>query len=214
MTASARHVLVPGLFLATFASAAAPAPSVPAPPDLCRAERLGDLWCDHAGAGYVASVAIPSRLLFEAMDAHGHVLDLSSFTCPSCKAAIASDGFCEEHRTGFVGKLAYFSRLTYEMARGERKDPGTIRCPACRRHAETTGWCARHRLGMIGNVAIADRAAYDRAAKAVAILRAAVAMLPRCEGCAVAMVTDTECWPHRIPYVNGVAQPPTGPPRR
>jgi len=185
-----------------------------APPDPCLQERLADGWCDHAGAGYVANVAIPSRLLWDVMDAHGHVLDLTTVTCPACKAAIESDGFCDEHRTGFVRRLAYFSRLTYEMARGERKDPASIRCADCRRNAETTGWCARHRTGMIGNVAIVDRAAYDRAAKAVAILRAAVAMLPRCEGCAVAMVTDTECWPHRIPYVNGVAQPPTGPPRQ
>jgi hypothetical protein len=164
-----------------------------AAPDPCAEARRVDGWCEREGLGYVANVAIRSRLLYDALDAHGHVLDLSTFTCPTCKEAIATGGFCEEHRTGFVKKQAYFSRLTYEMARGERVDPARLRCPDCRRNAETTGWCAKHRTGMIGNVAIRDRAAWERADAAVRILRAAVEMLPRCEWCAIAMVTDTKC---------------------
>jgi hypothetical protein len=57
-------------------------------------------------------VAIPSRLLYDTMDAHGHTLDLSTFTCPSCRGAIDADGSCDEHRIGFVRKQAYYSRLT------------------------------------------------------------------------------------------------------
>ena len=170
-----------------------PAGEAAAAPDPCAEARRVDGWCEREGLGYVANVAIRSRLLYDALDAHGHVLDLSTFTCPTCREAIATGGFCEEHRTGFVKQQAYFSRLTYEMARGERVDPERLRCPDCRRNAETTGWCAKHRTGMIGNVAIRDRAAWERADAAVRILRAAVEMLPRCEWCAIAMVTDTQC---------------------
>lgn len=172
-----------------FAVAAAPAE----PDAACPRARLTDGWCEEEHVGYVANVAIRSRLLWDAMDAHGHVLDLSTFTCPTCRKAIDDEGFCERHRTGFVRRQAYFSRLTYEMARGERIDPATLRCAECRRHAETTGWCEKHRLGMIANVVIRDRPAWERADAAVQILRRAVDMLPRCEWCAIAMVTDTKC---------------------
>lgn len=179
-------------------------------PDCAEAWRI-DGWCEARGAGYVAGVVIPSRLLYETLDAHGHVLDLDTFTCPSCRKAIDTDGFCEEHRIGFVKKLAYFSRLTYEIGRGERVLPKDFRCADCRRHAEAgSGWCAKHRTGMVGSAAIRDRAAYDRAAAAVAVLKSAVGMLPRCEHCAVAMVTDTECWDHRITYQGGKPVPRPG----
>ena len=196
------------------ASATAAAPAIDAD---CAEARRTDGWCDARGVGYVAFVEIPSRLLYDTLDAHGHVLDLTTFTCPSCRRAIDTEGFCEEHRVGFVRRpttrepLAYFSRLTYEMARGARVEPASFRCAECRRHAEAGfGWCAKHRTGLIGSAAIRDRAAWDRAAAAVEVLRASVAMLPKCEHCAVAMVTDTECWDHKITYKDGKPLPRPG----
>lgn len=182
----------------------AQAPAAPTTACTCAAARLADGWCDVHQVGYVAMVRIPSRLVHDALDAHGHLLDLGTFTCPACRKAIDLDGFCDEHRTGFVRGEAYFSRLTYEMARGERVDPKRIECPVCRRNVDQPGWCPKDGRGMIGNVAIGDRAAYNRAAASVAVVRAAAAMAARCEGCAVAMVTDTECWRCRITYRNGV----------
>jgi len=192
--------------------------SSPEQPCTCAEARLADGWCGTHRVGYVAMVRIPSRLVYDALDAHGHVLDLDTFTCPACRKAIDAGGFCDEHHTGFVRKEAYFSRLTYEMARGERLDPAGIACPACRRNSASLGWCARDGRGMVGVVAIRDRSAYDRAAAAVTVVRAAAETVTRCEGCAVAMVTDTECWRCRITYRNGLAQPrvspsPVSPPR-
>jgi hypothetical protein len=196
------------LFAATLLGAVAPAPAEPA--CTCPQARLTDGWCDVHHVGYVAMVRIPSRLLYDTLDAHGHLLDLSTFTCPACRQAIDDDGFCAEHRIGFVRRQAYYSRLTYEMARGERIKPEAIACRACRAHVDSPGWCDRHRLGMIGNVVIRDRPAYDRAAASVLVLRDAVAMLPRCEHCSVAMVTDTECWDHKIRYKDGKPVPRAG----
>ena len=177
----------------------------------CPEAKLRDGWCDTHETGYVAMVAIPSRLLYDTMDAHGHTLDLSTFTCPSCRKAIDADGFCDEHRIGFVRKQAYYSRLTYEMARGTRVDPQAIACPACRKHVTSPGWCDKDGVGMIGNVAIRDRRAFDRAAAAVAVLRDAVAMLPRCQYCSMAMVTDTQCPVDRTVWKNGKPVPPIPP---
>ncbi len=69
-------------------------------------------WCQEHQFGYVGSVQVKSKWLFDALDAHGHDVDLSTFKCNSCREAIESDGFCEQDRIGFVGGQAYFSRLT------------------------------------------------------------------------------------------------------
>lgn len=204
-----RAVLAACLVLMSLAvQAAAPTPG----PCTCAAARSTHGWCQAHARGYVAAVEIRSRLLYEALDAHGHTLDLGTFQCASCKQAIASDGFCEEHRIGFVRKQAYFSRLTYELARGEHRDPASITCPVCRKNAESLGWCEKHGVGMVGSVAIRDRQAYERAAGAVGIVKAASEMAERCEHCAMAMVTDTQCPVHRIAYKDGKPVDPQAPP--
>jgi len=175
----------------------------PQAPCTCEAARLDTGWCDRHGVGYVAAIPIRSRMLYETLDAHGHTLDPNAFTCEVCREAIRSDGFCARDRIGFVGTLAYFSRLTYELARGERRPPGTMDCPVCRKNAESHGWCDTCRVGMIGAVQMKDRDGYDRAAAAIRILVAANGKAADCEGCAVAMVTDSLCAQHRIRYRDG-----------
>ena len=198
-----RHALALGLCLLWTGAALAGG----AVDDDCASAKQTDSWCDAHQVGYVASVLIPSKRLWETLDAHGHELELDSFTCSSCREAIESDGFCEEDRIGFVGGLAYFSRLTYELARGEIRDPASIPCSVCRVNAETHGWCDEHGVGMVGNVAIQDREGYEQIERALRILRAAIEVAGRCEHCAVAMVTDTECPRCRISYRDGVAVP-------
>ena len=171
---------------------------------ICPKARRTNGWCELHRVGYVAEVPIRSALLHETLDAHGHQVDPGSFECESCKQAIAASGFCEKDRIGFVDGLAYFSRLTYELARGEQTPHGSLSCPVCRKNAgEGPGWCGECKRGMVGHVAIRDKAAYEAAARAVAILRSAVEAAERCEHCAVAMATDTDCPYHRITYKDG-----------
>jgi hypothetical protein len=160
-------------------------------------------WCDVHHVGWAASVRIPSERLYKTLDPHGHKLDLSTFECPNCRAGIEKDGFCEQHRIGFVSGIAWFSRLTWEMARGKPFDPAASACAVCRRNAQTHGWCEEHGQGLVGGVVIQDRAAYERVVKDIEVLRAAVEMAARCEACAVAMVTDKQCPYHRISYRDG-----------
>ena len=179
-----------------------------APPECtCATARDTNGWCEVHHAGYVASVRITSRLLYDALDAHGHTLDLGTFTCVSCRKAIETDGFCDRDSVGFVKGQVYLSRLTYELARGERMDPSTIKCKVCRANALSQGWCDRCKLGMVGNVAIRDREAYDRAARAADIVRGASQTVARCEWCGVAMVTSTKCPICRITYRDGKPVP-------
>ena len=199
------------LFLAAWLHLLAPsAPTAAAvqAPCTCASAKAVNGWCEAHAVGYVGDIPIRSKELFEVLDAHGHELDLSTFTCPSCKSAIATQGFCEQHHIGFVGRLAYFSRLTYELARGESSDPAKIKCPTCRKNAQSHGWCAKCKIGRIGHVAITDPAAYQRAEHAVLILLIAIAAAPRCDMCAAAIVLDTECPVCRITYKDGRPVPP------
>ena len=179
----------------------------PSPPCTCTTARATNGWCSLHELGYVAGVKVTSRWLYEAADAHGHDVDVATFTCPDCRRAVATNGFCEVDRIGFVDNRAYFSRLTYELARGEIRPPSSIRCPTCRKNADTHGWCAKSRVGMIGEVAIRDRAAFDRAVAALDIFMVANAVAARCPYCAVAVITDTECPICRIAYKDGKPVP-------
>jgi hypothetical protein len=173
----------------------------------CATAPYSDGWCEAHGVGWVAAIEIRSRLLYDALDAHGHVLDLSTFHCATCKSAIETDGFCDEHKNGFVKGLVYFSRLTYELARGAPLDPATLECPVCRAATRAHGWCETHGRGFVGHVAIGDRTAWQRAVDAAEIVRSAVAAISRCEFCALAMVTDTRCPRCKITYRHGAPLP-------
>ena len=114
-------------------------------------EEIG-VWCDAHEIGHVAGVEITSAELFETLDAHGHVIPSRSITCKVCRNAKASTGYCEDHHMGWVNGLAYMSRLTYHLARGENREPGEITCEACREHTKSLGWCETCQLGRVGHV--------------------------------------------------------------
>ena len=169
----------------------------------CTTTRATNGWCPVHAFGYVGGVKVTSRWLYEAADAHGHQVDTSTFSCERCKDAIATNGFCSAHRIGFVNKLAYFSRLTYELAKGEIRPVRSIACATCRKNSESFGWCARSKVGMVGEVAIRNRDDFDQAVEALRIFIVANATAARCDRCAVAIITDTECPLHGIKYKDG-----------
>ena len=164
-------------------------------------------WCDRHGIGYVADVEIRSSFLYETMDAHGHPIEIDNLQGPECRKAFHPDGFCEADKIGFVGKKAYFSRLTFELARADTIEPGKIACSACRKNARGHGWCEAHQLGMVNNLAIRGRERYAHVLKAIEILEIASKASERCEHCAVAIVTDSRCPFHKITYKDGHALP-------
>jgi hypothetical protein len=155
--------------------------------------------------GYVGDVEVRSAWLFDTIDPHGHDVDVTMFPCPTCQRAIATDGMCAEHKVGFVEKRAYFSVLTHHLAKGTVRHASDIQCPRCRKNAAGHGWCDRHAVGMLGATEIRDRREYDEAVHAADILRAADARAARCDRCAAAMVTDTECPLCHIRYRDGKA---------
>jgi hypothetical protein len=186
---------------------------LPSAPCTCSAPKGMSGWCERHGLGYVGDVEIRSWLLYETMDAHGHLIAADHIQCPTCRAAYDSEGYCEEHKVGFVGKKAYFSRLTYELARAQYTDPTKISCPVCRKNSQGHGWCEKHQIGMVGNFAIKGKDRYQHAAKAIDILEIASKVSEHCEHCAMAIVTDSRCPFHKITYKDGhpVASPEAPP---
>lgn len=212
MSGAAMLLLLPALWLAAPTPPAAEEPPPASFSDCtCATARLTDGFCPHCQVGWVAGVRITSKVLFEALDAHGHDIDVTMLGCEECVRAHATNGYCERSGIGWVNGLGYLSRLTYHLAKGERRDPQTIKCPVCRKNAASYGWCDKHRVGMIGPVAITNRQDYAVAAKAYRILLAANELVPQCELCAAALAANGRCPIHRIQYRDGEKVPQEAP---
>jgi hypothetical protein len=186
----------------------------------CTAARLKNGWCEPCRVGYVASVEVRSRMLFETLDAHGHDIDPASIECGSCQAALKTDGFCDRCRWGFVDKKLYFSRLTYYLARGEVKDVSKLTCRTCAKNAtkvklplDPHRWCEQCKVGMVGNTAFKEKKDFDAASRELDRLLRAVRAAQRCEYCGVTLFMDSTCPKCNITYKDGkkVETPPSEP---
>lgn len=111
---------------------------------VCAAAEVTHGWCEACGVGYVASLRIPSALLYELLDPHGHDVDLSAVSCNTCHAAMAANEYCETHAIGYSEGRAYVTRLSYLLARGEpvRDTPDHLRLQAALELLDTCEFCA------------------------------------------------------------------------
>ncbi len=175
----------------------------------CADAKVHGGWCTACKVGYVAGVKITSHKLFEAVQGKP-VADVSKMKCPDCKAAFKNGGFCQHCNVGFVGHKAYKSKVGYALARGQAKDPASlksIKCPKCKAAAAAgQGWCKMCSMGIVGNLVFTDKQAYEAAVKARATLVAANKLTDKCEGCAVAMVTDGTCKHCKVAFKDGKPQ--------
>lgn len=169
----------------------------------CSANRVRNGWCDPCEVGYVASVKIESAALFHAIDAHGHETRPDSLRCETCRIAIESDGFCKKCRTGYIGKKAYFSKLTYLLAQGKVQKPAAVACDKCQGHIQHPGWCDTCHVGMVGHIALTDRGTFSQAVKAYNVLMKAIQYLEKCQDCAIAMAIDRKCYRCKTSYEGG-----------
>jgi len=172
-------------------------------PDPCEAAKRINGWCEAANAGYVASVEVRSRFLYEVLDTHGHDIDPAAVKCETCRKAMQSDGYCPIHKMGYVHGEAFLSPLTYYLARARKIEPSTVSCPVCRKHTRGIGWCEKDHVGIAGYFALDDRQEFGDLERAYTILLAAVEKSTRCETCAGAMISDGYCAIHRLKYEGG-----------
>lgn len=156
------------------------------------------IWCRKCNVGHLAGIKIESAMLFETLDPHGHDIDVNTLHCQHCIAAVAVDGFCQSCGIGFKGKQAYFTPLTWGLARGAAMRDHS--CQACASLTGNAGWCERCSRGIVGNIQIDDREIYEPTATELHVLRSAIARVSACELCACAMVVHRTCPNCRISY--------------
>ena len=204
--------LLAGLLLAAWAFHGAPEGKTTGPAasgdGSCVLERARNGWCEACGIGYVASLPIRSRALFDALDAHGHVLDVDGLSCATCKRLAHTDGFCESCRFGWLDGQAYMSHLTWALAKGSVHDPAPEECATCGTLWGDTGWCESCARGWTGNVAFSDRADYEAAAFQFGRLSNAIETAERCEACAMYQLVDGTCPLCRITWLGGERRGP------
>jgi len=168
-------------------------PTAPESSCKCEFNKLHNGWCEACKKGYVAGILVPSAMLLEALDAHGHDFDPASIKCKTCQEAIKTQGFCDRDNMGFIHNLAYVSRLTYHLAKGTPMDVSKLTCKKCRQFARKHGWCEACHRGMAGNVVFTNRNDFEQAARQIDFLMSVIKMIDRCEMCAVARFTGGKC---------------------
>lgn len=181
--------------------------STPKSPCTCSQACVTNGWCSACRVGYVAGLKIPSLLMYDALDAHGHNIDPRKITCNSCKTALETDGYCPVCRIGFIRNQAYLSRLTYHVAMGKVVAAEHLDCVRCASHVGNSGWCDECKVGIVGNVAHSDRALFEALAEEFKKLETAVKRLEKCESCAAASLTDGRCMICRKVFTHGEEQP-------
>jgi len=170
---------------------------------VCEKAKVENGWCGMHKRGYIAGLLIPSAMLFEEIDPHGHEIDVSAISCASCRAAQPASGYCSKCNIGFVGNRAYMSKLTWLLAKAEPIRREAVSCPTCRSNTERYGWCDKCHVGFVGSFRFLDRNMFDDAVKAYGVIEAAVRKLPQCKVCAAAIVGNGYCPKCRIHYKDG-----------
>lgn len=169
----------------------------------CATITQSDGWCGKCKFGYLAGIKIESAALFDALDPHGHDIDPASLRCDQCRKAFDSHGYCEPCKIGFVRKQAFFSRLTYGLARGTLKNPGAVTCPTCVKNTTLPGWCEACRVGLVGHRAYEDRKEFEEVVRVRNLLKSAIERGKKCLSCAIAMINDGPCVKCKVTFEGG-----------
>lgn len=183
--------------------------SDPQAPCTCATDKFYNGWCWHCNVGYIAGHQIKSATLFETLDPHGHDIDSEMLREHLCPDAVPNDGWCDAIAMGFVHNKAFFTRLTWGLAKGEPINPDDLICPICRGHILEPGWCDRCQRGIVGNVAYpaAERQTFERTAEEYRNLLAAIERGKVCEVCSSAMMQHCLCPKCKISYARRTSPP-------
>lgn len=166
----------------------------------CEKVKPDNGWCTKCNVGYVNGVTIKSEALHKAL--RGEKTP-ATIECATCKTAMKENGTCEACHVSFARNLMFHSPVAYRLALGSHKDLEKITCEGCKKNAKGQGWCEVCRVGMVGCCAYSDREQFTHAGEAMKILETAIKATEKCEGCAVATVTDGTCEKDKTSFKDG-----------
>lgn len=159
-------------------------------------------WCPHCQMGKAFGTKLKSEKLEAALA--GHTVESDKVKCEGCLAALKSDGYCDHCHVGFRHGVAYSSPVSLTLAKGQVVAIEEVQCPTCKTNVEKgKGFCSHCDAGVVAGMVFVTKADYEAAKDADRILAKAANTAKKCEGCAVAMVTDGTCPSHKVSYKDG-----------
>jgi hypothetical protein len=178
------------------------APVALAGEECCEKAKASNGWCAGCKHGYYDSVELKSEKLYNAL--RGEPVK-GEPKCADCAKALAAGGVCEHCKVAFANQMMYHSMVGYHLARGEHVNAADLKCPNAKKLVASAGggWCDGCKAGYVGCEKFTDKTAYEQAARARQVLMAASKASEKCEGCAVAMVTDGRCEACRVTFKDG-----------
>lgn len=159
-------------------------------------------WCGPCKSGVAFGQTIKSEKLVAALA--GHEVKADGMKCSGCKAALKTSGKCEHCKVGFRNGMSFHSPVSLALAKGELVDAEKIECPRCKTIAkEGKGECTNCKVGVVAGMMFKDKEDFVWAKKAGTILASAIKAYEKCEGCAVAMVSDGACEHCKVSFKGG-----------
>jgi len=156
--------------------------------------KAGSGWCEPCGGGEAFGVAIKSKKLYKALQGK-KIKEKSKIKCGGCKKAEAKGGKCDGCHVAFNEGKVYHSPVAHILSKGVKVDAKAVKCRDCKESLESgkPKFCSACDGGFVGGLAYKTRVLYKQAKKAMKTLKRATKVSAKCEGCAVAMVSDGKC---------------------
>ncbi|MGE0479225.1 MAG: hypothetical protein AB7Q17_02015 [Phycisphaerae bacterium] len=165
----------------------------------CTANVRNDGWCDKCKVGYYDGVKLAFRPAYDVLQPIA--ADTLAAKCEGCKKAAASNGACDTCRIRFIDKQGYKSWVAVHFAGADRFDSEKSKCDECKRSKAAYRSCRACGANVIGNRKFKDAKTFEAALPARMALQSASAT--KCEGCAVAVLTNGKCAKCKLEYQNG-----------
>jgi len=134
--------------------------------------------------------------------------------CAGCADMKKSgEGWCDHCKAGMVAHVDVKDAKVYKAMKdssfakawekGEAVKVSEVKCADCKKMVEShkDGWCKKCNAGLVAGHVFKSEADYKKADHAMTVLRSA--SKSKCEGCAVAMVSDGKCDQCKTSYKDG-----------
>ncbi len=159
-------------------------------------------WCTACKVGMAFGQKVKSEKLVAALA--GHEVKADALKCSGCKIAFKANGTCKQCKIGYRNDLAFHAPVSFTLANGELIDTGKIACPVCKTNVDKgKGFCSGCKLGVVAGLMFKDREEFTGASKAEETLAKAIKTAEKCEGCAIAMVSDGTCEQCKVSFKGG-----------
>lgn len=167
-------------------------------------------WCKPCMGGVAFGHSVKSKKLIAALA--GHEVKEDSIKCGGCKTAFKNNSKCLHCNVGFRHGMEFHSPVSLALAKGELIDIEKIGCPRCKSIAEDgKGECSGCKVGVVAGLLFKDMYDYKTAKMADTTLAKAIKSSSKCEGCAIAMVSDGTCEQCKVSFKGGETLKPIAP---